>query len=52
MSHDVYEKRVSDVMSRKPVTIHAGDSVHEALQLMGENKVAALPVVDRQGRCR
>ena len=48
---DVYEKRVKDVMSRDLVTIDAKDSVHEALQLMAENKVAALPVVDRQGRC-
>ena len=46
----VYEKRVKEVMSRDLVTIDAKDSVHEALQLMAENKVAALPVVDRQGR--
>ncbi len=51
MNHDVYEKKVSDVMSRDVVTIDAGDSVHEALQLMAEDKVPALPVVDRRGRC-
>ena len=51
MSNNVYEKRVKDVMSRHLVTIDASESVHEALQLMAENKVAALPVVDRQGHC-
>ena len=51
MGHNVYEKRVKEVMSRDLVTIDAGDSVHEAIQLMTENKVAALPVVDRQGKC-
>jgi CBS domain-containing protein len=38
-------------MSRHVVTIDAKDSVHDALQMMAENKVAALPVIDRQGRC-
>ena len=51
MSHDVYERRVKEVMSRDLVTIDSGDSVHEAIQLMAENKVAALPVVDRHGKC-
>ena len=51
MSKSVYEKRVKEVMSRDLVTIDAKASVHEGLQLMAENKVAALPVVDRQGKC-
>lgn len=48
---NVYEQRVKDVMSRDLVTIDANESIHDALQLMAENKVAALPVVDRHGRC-
>jgi len=51
MKQDVYDKRVKDVMSRDLVTIDAKETVHEAIQLMAENKVATLPVVDRQGRC-
>ena len=51
MSQDLYQKRVKDLMSRDVVTIDARDSVHEGIQLMAENKVAALPVVDRQGKC-
>ena len=51
MRTNVYEKRVKEVMSRDLVTVDAHESVHEAIQLMSENKVAALPVVDRQGKC-
>ena len=51
MNQGVYEQRVSSVMSRDLVTVDAGDSVHDAIQLMAENKVAALPVVDRRGKC-
>ena len=51
MSQSVYEKRVKEVMSRDLVTISAGDSIHDAIELMTENKVSALPVVDRQGKC-
>jgi len=51
MAIGVYEKCVKDVMSREVVTIDAKDSVHEALEVMAENKVAALPVIDRDGRC-
>ena len=51
MAGSVYERGVKDVMSRELVTIDAKDSVHDALQLMAENKVSALPVVDREGHC-
>lgn len=51
MSDQLYRRRVKEVMSRDVVTINAKDGVHDALELMVENKVSALPVVDRQGRC-
>ena len=51
MNNGVYDKRAKDVMCRHLVTIDVKDSVHEALQLMAENKVATLPVVDHKGRC-
>ena len=50
-NNGIYDKRTKDVMSRDVVTIDARDTVHEALQLMAENRVSALPVTDRQGRC-
>ena len=51
MGENLYDRRVKEVMSRDLVTINASDAVHEAIQLMSENKVAALPVVDRNGKC-
>ena len=51
MSDDVYKKRVKEIVTRDTVTLDAGDSIHEALQLMSENRVTTLPVVDRQNRC-
>jgi len=51
MATSIYEHRVKDIMCSDVVTIDAGDTVHEALTLMGENRVSALPVVDRRNRC-
>lgn len=48
---DIYGRRVKEIMSRDVVTVRAGDTVHEALTLMGENRVSALPVVDNQDHC-
>jgi CBS domain-containing protein len=39
------------MMSTDVVTVNAHDTVHEALELMLENKVSALPVVDHLGCC-
>ncbi len=51
MASRLYQRRVKDVMSKEVVTANARDTVHDALELMIENKVSALPVVDHQGRC-
>jgi CBS domain-containing protein len=51
MVNSIYKRRVKDVMSRDVVTINAGDTVHEALSLMGENRVSALPVIDAHNHC-
>lgn len=51
MNESVYKKRVKEFLSRDTVTLDANDTIHEALALMGENRVTALPVVDRQERC-
>jgi CBS domain-containing protein len=51
MDNNIYKHRVKDVMSRDVVTINAGDTIHEALRLMGENRVSALPVVDSRDHC-
>ena len=51
MTDSVYHKKVKDFATRDIVSLHADATIHEALTLMGENRVAALPVVDRQNRC-
>jgi len=51
MTRSIYDRKVSDIMTRDVVTLEAGGTVHEALTLMGENRVSAIPVVDRKGRC-
>ncbi len=51
MNGDIYSKRVKDIMSRDVVTISAADTVHEAITLMGENRVSAIPVIDNHDHC-
>ncbi|MGB0599127.1 MAG: HPP family protein [Rubripirellula sp.] len=48
---DIHSQRVRDIMSRDVVTVRAGDTIHEALTLMGENRVSVLPVVNNQDHC-
>ena len=50
-STDIYERRVRELMSRDVVALNASDTIHDALTLMGENRVSALPVVDKKNRC-
>ena len=49
--NDVYQRPVKEIMSREVVSLSAGDTIHEALTLMGENRVSALPVVNRRNEC-
>ena len=48
---DIRRSRVRDVMSTDLAAVNPGDSVSEALRLLVENKVHALPVVDGHERC-
>jgi CBS domain-containing protein len=48
---DVRTRCVRDVMATDVVTVDPGDSVSDALRLMIENRVSALPVVDGHNRC-
>ena len=51
MRSDPYLKRVKDIMVRDVVFGHPEDSLGEAVALMVENRVSALPVLSGQGRC-
>ena len=42
--------RASDVMVRNVVTVHAETEVTEAVRLLAEHDLSALPVVDREGK--
>jgi CBS domain-containing membrane protein len=46
-----YRLLVGDVFSREAVAIGVDATVHEALQTMGANRVAVLPVLERTQRC-
>ncbi len=43
--------RVAEVMSSHVVTVNQAETLHDALLLMEENSLGALPVVDRHGHC-
>ena len=43
--------KVSEVMTRMPVTCEAGDTLEFCAELMQENQVRRIPVVDKRGRC-
>ena len=51
MANQLFQRRVRDAMRKHVVTVNAQDTVHNALELMLENKVFALPVVDHRGHC-
>lgn len=51
MAQSIYDRKVADIMTSDVVTLEAGGTIHEALVLMGENRVSAIPVVDRDGHC-
>ena len=51
MNADFKSQRVKDVMSRQVVSIHFKETLHDALELMTETRVAAIPVVDSHDHC-
>jgi len=51
MVNTFQQRRVKDVMSRDIVSLPAEATIHEALAMMTENRVSALPIVDRRNHC-
>ena len=50
-ARELHDRRVANVMSRGPISVHADTSVEEAADLMHRHRVKRLPVAaDRQGR--
>jgi CBS domain-containing protein len=44
--------RVKDLVVRDVIAVHPDDPLSEALALMFENRVSAVPVVDQRERCK
>jgi CBS domain-containing protein len=44
--------RVKDLMIRDVITVQPEDPLSEAVTMMFENRVSAVPVVDKRGRCQ
>jgi CBS domain-containing protein len=42
---------VKELMSSHVVALHSGANMHEALEMMVENRVSALPIVDQEDHC-
>ena len=42
--------RLADVMTPRPVTVRAGDSIAEAIRLMARHEIEHLPVLGRRSR--
>lgn len=51
MTYGIYKQTAKDIMTKHVATVRAIETVHDALLLMAENRLAALPVVDQAGRC-
>ncbi len=51
MTVGIYKKTARDIMTRDLVTVRNNETIHDALLLMAENRVAALPVIDKVGAC-
>lgn len=47
----VYAKRVKEVMVTDVVSVNPTDTLNEALAMMVENRVSAVPVTDSHDRC-
>jgi len=43
-------KRVHQIMTRKPITLHPENSVMEAIQVFNTHRISCIPIVDREQR--
>ena len=45
----IYEKPVSELMSGEPITVQAEDDIDEAIDVLVEHRIGAVPVVNAEG---
>lgn len=51
MAVGIYKQVAKDIMTKHLSTIRSKDTIHDALMLMAENRLSALPVVNQAGKC-
>lgn len=51
MAIGIYKQVAKDIMTKHVATIRSQETVHDALLLMAENRLATLPVVNQSGKC-
>ena len=51
MSVGIYKQTARDIMTKHVATIRSMETIHDALELMAENHLSAIPVVDQRGSC-
>jgi CBS domain-containing protein len=51
LKNNLHKAPVEDIMATDVVYVSPGDTVREALELMMENHVSAVPVINGRGRC-
>ena len=51
MTVGIYKQRAIDVMTPRVDTINCSETIHDAISLMAENRLASLPVVDDHDHC-
>ncbi len=51
MANTVQQRRVKDIMSRDIVSLASDGTIREALAMMTENRISALPIVDNRNHC-
>ena len=49
---DRFDQKVSDVMTKNPITASLGISMEKAKRILHENRIEKLPVVDRNGKLK
>ncbi len=49
---DRFDQKVSDVMTKNPITASIGISMEKAKRILHENRIEKLPVVDRNGKLK
>lgn len=47
---EALDRPVIEAMAKSPTTVHAGEAMTEAIEILAERKISELPVVDDEGR--